>query len=147
MRQPLREAVSWNILSHIVFFYFKGQPLREAVSWNSNRQVWYVKPFCQPLREAVSWNIFSEIRSWIALVSLFVRLWVEISNIVFSSPCVKSASSWGCELKYWISSVVYSASLPSASSWGCELKYKTEVIFMSSKVSASSWGCELKLYS
>ena len=55
----------------------------------------------QPLREAVSWNIQVHISHGIVTVSLFVRLWVEItaqkSNMTME---LTSASSWGCELKY-----------------------------------------------
>ena len=35
------------------------------------------------------------------VVSLFVRLWVEIWDSIPSSCYLTSASSWGCELKYW----------------------------------------------
>ena len=56
----------------------------------------------QPLREAVSWNTWSSsIYFPSSAVSLFVRLWVEITMLRcildIHSP---SASSWGCELKY-----------------------------------------------
>ena len=35
LRQPLREAVSWNVLIVFAIFYALRQPLREAVSWNT----------------------------------------------------------------------------------------------------------------
>ena len=61
--------------------------------------------------------------------------------------CLKlpSASSWGCELKYFSDCHL---SLPplSASSWGCELKYCLGIILCFDVRSASSWGCELKYH-
>ena len=80
-RQPLREAVSWNIFTMMMLFRKNCQPLREAVSWNSDLFTALCYPACQPLREAVSWNAFSGF-------PVFERS--------------KSASSWGCELKYGI---------------------------------------------
>ena len=55
------------------------------------------------------------------LVSLFVRLWVEIRIQTQDRRCTVSASSWGCELKFLQLGAAISH-LPSASSWGCELK-------------------------
>ena len=56
-------------------------------------------------------------------VSLFVRLWVEINwkNRVCKDTG-RSASSWGCELKWFMGRIPQFGSR-SASSWGCELKY------------------------
>ena len=121
-RQPLREAVSWNVLScRKVIEYFSS-----ASSWGCelkyNMSKALLNSICQPLREAVSWNdtlidnmsfrmlsasswgcelkYFSDISPHLFnTVSLFVRLWVEI---VFQFPLTRtrvSASSWGCELK------------------------------------------------
>ena len=100
----------------------KSQPLREAVSWNMTGDYMVAVQEGQPLREAVSWN------------SLCQRNLTEK---------VGSASSWGCELKYYsliITGKCFTVSLfvrlwvemydrgwndaleKSASSWGCELK-------------------------
>ena len=99
--QPLREAVSWNVnpfknISNrfqsasswgcelkydgvLEIINDPGQPLREAVSWNT-AMLWHFRFHrCQPLREAVSWNSNGDK--------------VQTSG-------GKSASSWGCELKY-----------------------------------------------
>ena len=99
------------------------QPLREAVSWNMTGDYMVAVQEGQPLREAVSWN------------SLCQRNLTEK---------VGSASSWGCELKYYsliITGKCFTVSLfvrlwvemydrgwndaleKSASSWGCELKW------------------------
>ena len=79
---------------------WNSQPLREAVSWNK----WITPAFRlnkrQPLREAVSWNIKAPINQAISIVSLFVRLWVEMLSSDGETTAGASASSWGCELKY-----------------------------------------------
>ena len=56
------------------------------------------------------------------VVSLFVRLWVEIHSSRTWIIAILSASSWGCELKYSVQPFLCRKWL-SASSWGCELKY------------------------
>ena len=97
----------------------------------------------QPLREAVSWNKICLKKAEPNQVSLFVRLWVEIFRIFETDCMVKSASSWGCELKCVILPSRINVTW-SASSWGCELKYAfRSSVFIRNK-SASSWGCELK---
>ena len=77
------------------------------------------------------------------MVSLFVRLWVEISAITASAPWTVSASSWGCELKYlytldtlflWRQPLREAVSWNIYRNWCCIYRYK----------SASSWGCKLK---
>ena len=145
IRQPPREAVSWNNfwfwlnsqcvqsasswgceLKYLPAAY-RGvkcrQPPREAVSWNvvCDRQISSIQS--QPPREAVSWNASLGRTIGSLFVSLLVRLWVEISYDMFESPDRLSASSWGCELKYLVSTYKNKRNLPSASSWGCELKY------------------------
>ncbi len=121
-RQPLREAVSWNVIKLVVTFLFKvslfvrlwvemlhlryrqidqhRQPLREAVSWNKCILIKFNLTDSQPLREAVSWNIGKLSHVFLPIVSLFVRLWVEILKYHNQSHHGRSASSWGCELKY-----------------------------------------------
>ena len=53
-----------------------------------------------PLREDVSWNNSFRTFSTSNAVILFVRMWVEIFNIINISRGWMSSSSWGCELKY-----------------------------------------------
>ena len=143
-RQPLREAVSWNYLREKELFHL----LLSASSWGCELK-------CQ--RELVKRRL--------GHVSLFVRLWVEISIEQELRVHPWSASSWGCELKYIQMSVPHINSL-SASSWGCELKWteatagkyeacqplreavswniRTSTGYKWRYLSASSWGCELK---
>ena len=97
--QPLREAVSWNANVQKKREGVICQPLREAVSWNIKNNKSITAPPCQPLREAVSWNEISLISHLLLLVSLFVRLWVEMEVTKIICLFRKSASSWGCELK------------------------------------------------
>ena len=81
--QPLREAVSWNCpLLYLYRLYSRCQPLREAVSWNPNL-------FIIQIRIVVSLfvRLWVEIRHLrkhdeIPKVSLFVRLWVEIGTMM-----------------------------------------------------------------
>ena len=75
------------------------QPLREAVSWNVSRPIYIESDMCQPLREAVSWNTWDIIKKGRCVVSLFVRLWVEIFTTIFTVICVlrqplREAVSW-----------------------------------------------------
>ena len=69
------------------------------LKWScSSGMIWAV--FRQPLREAVSWNDSGICHQSDSYVSLFVRLWVEMTFTVFAPEFqVASASSWGCELK------------------------------------------------
>ena len=122
IRQPPCEAVSWNISIRKRRYTGCRQPPCEAVSWNSDTdkhsQLWYCQPPCeavswnslkyseseclnrQPPCEAVSWNnsVVSGISG--ALVSLLVRLWVEIYPNAVATSFPTSASLWGCELKW-----------------------------------------------
>ena len=147
-RQPLREAVSWNLIEFFLVLSEYGQPLREAVSWN----VWVLRhtqivSSRQPLREAVSWNTCGGRSINTTRVSLFVRLWVEMQNILtLLLSELSSASSWGCELKY-VGGTNLSTEATSASSWGCELKCNMRRWLLGRMQSASSWGCELKCLS
>ena len=120
--QPLREAVSWNIVKSFDLCIYIGQPLREAVSWNINSRPRDTRYFSQPLREAVSWNVYDtllgegkirqplrEAVSWNVDPALGIMvptgqpLREAVSwNIGEQQAAVeqsKSASSWGCELK------------------------------------------------
>ena len=98
-RQPLREAVSWNITCEEADELFRSQPLREAVSWNSCSISEKEKLIRQPLREAVSWNVNCNVIICFRIyVSLFVRLWVEIQG---SAPV---SGSWTVSLfvRLWV---------------------------------------------
>ena len=101
----------------------------------------------------------------VLVVSLLVRLWVEITSPDRLYRAYVSASLWGCELK-WSHIHLLSNYTPSASLWGCELKYRAfrplpfltgqppcEAVSWNASVSpsapvikpsASLWGCELK---
>ena len=122
MSQPLREAVSWNgieipedkqadvslfVRLWVEIFHFSQnprkvarQPLREAVSWNVAIKVILRCRNRQPLREAVSWNATSWEWDVKHQVSLFVRLWVEMSTaagveiICEDSQPLREAVSW-----------------------------------------------------
>ena len=76
--QPLREAVSWNLNDYADAATKNRQPLREAVSWNDEEAMGLTTINRQPLREAVSWNINMRTHTANIIVSLFVRLWVEM---------------------------------------------------------------------
>ena len=132
--QPPCEAVSWNLREMLWVLKLNCQPPREAVSWNKINPTDVNVAASQPPREAVSWNM-NTIRSklWMT-VSLLVRLWVEISYDMFESPDrLRSASSWGCELKCtWVRIPV----------WGqasCEVAYSTRY----NKDSPTSIGGEM----
>ena len=101
--QPLREAVSWNILLFVHFFSTPRQPLREAVSWNT--KILFFR----------CWN-GSSASSWGCELKCF---WQDYSR--YSSL---SASSWGCELKskYSLSSCIYCRQpLREAVSWNVRI--------------------------
>ena len=166
-RQPLREAVSWNvyliIIVHcsdssasswgcelkltgkIVFVKTQeGQPLREAVSWNTPADVMIVDYDSQPLREAVSWNNFVAAAHILSQVSLFVRLWVEI-KLFLRHILLLTVSLF---VRLWVEMCEV---LPLAHS--CKRQPLREAVSWNvasasfsalSAASASSWGCELK---
>ena len=98
-RQPLREAVSWNVIWKEYFYGRICQPLREAVSWNIALNTGEGERICQPLREAVSWNSVNLMIRRPFDVSLFVRLWVEMTLYLYKSAPVhrqplREAVSW-----------------------------------------------------
>ena len=80
----------------------------------------------------------------IPVVSLLVRLWIEIFGL--SSDCPQSMVS--LLVRLWIEMPARTGRVPtgplSASLWGCELKYGTKKKNGSGTQSASLWGCELK---
>ena len=123
----LSSASSWGceLKSVSVRLYKRkpaGQPLREAVSWNvSPVYVFSVEPVSLFVRLWVEITLDSKYRLK-NTVSLFVRLWVEMQINVTEYMIISSASSWGCELK-WLLRYLSLSYFPSASSWGCELKF------------------------
>ncbi len=132
------------ILSTSLVNIDNGQPPCEAVSWNIPCQHTVLLSNRQPPCEAVSWNAQDRHCSWRWSVSLLVRLWVEIEIWPAVLRCLyRSASLWGCELKYK-QSLKLAATCRSASLWGCELKYHRSCFGINCKLSASLWGCELK---
>ena len=141
--QPPCEAVSWNVIASFLTASKEGQPPCEAVSWMKSR----FRAVCT------------------AMVSLLVRLWVEIASPWLLSLLWTSASLWGCELKCLIQDASLSVSRQppcEAVSWNASrgrLKYPTFVSllvrlwvemlmyllsFSHTLMSASLWGCELK---
>ena len=166
-RQPLREAVSWNVFHQCSCFFllvslfvrlwvemilrlehfpfFQCQPLREAVSWNVTTYPESSATVSQPLREAVSWNVSASTESrYLVTVSLFVRLWVEIlvqSPLLFSAPVSLFVRLW---VEIWTILLTHPTRhrqpLREAVSWNVYVISKSTV----PSSSASSWGCELK---
>ena len=141
-----------------------------ASSWGCELKYQCVDKLVCKCRSASSWgcelkyalNVYADLYG---LVSLFVRLWVEMRSQQKQPDRLWSASSWGCELKWtwsevrmmakfvslfvrlWVEIVVISAvsvAGGSASSWGCELKCPWGIHALRLSQSASSWGCELK---
>ena len=123
-RQPLREAVSWNIILIPVI----TMSSLSASSWGCELKYYGFEDFVR-FR-----NVSLFVRLWVeiippmmppvpVIVSLFVRLWVEMTGWWMDCRQMKSASSWGCELKYMAAKANLIMS-KSASSWGCELKYR-----------------------
>ena len=75
-------------------------------------QFW-IRKFYAELLSASSWGCelkCKKIGRWISddFVSLFVRLWVEMTLLIAFWENAESASSWGCELKYVCYSYSYS---------------------------------------
>ena len=149
--QPPREAVSWNKGDPKAEVEKMCQPPREAVSWNEqalgnegrkptsasswgcelkyayeSRQTWRSS---QPPREAVSWNdvagsyvvgivVSLLVRLWVEMsriscrqhkeiVSLLVRLWVEISSRFFPVTIVKVSLLVRLWVEIWNSRLLY----------------------------------------
>ena len=144
LRQPLREAVSWN-------------PSYPSMPRNRLHVSLFVRLWVEILRfrTAIPW----------AVVSLFVRLWVEIVNYVKKTKHVprqplREAVSWNKLLKVFCQ-FLCGQPLREAVSWNnpyAELlaqdkvslfvrlwvEMLTYVVSMLRMLSASSWGCELK---
>ena len=135
----------WVEIHTLTVFWkaFSCQPLREAVSWNVEKLNGMSEGQSQPLREAVSWNVWNCITITDDTVSLFVRLWVEIQISGRQWCRIRSASSWGCELKWPDIVPVFWRILVSlfVRLWVEILKQKLKSHM---RQSASSWGCELK---
>ena len=88
----------------------KSHPLREDVSWNSSMYFHLPSRSSHPLREDVSWNLTLSSYTLSSLVILFVRMWVEMGNVLLLPRNGWSSSSWGCELKYlessWLNTMI-----------------------------------------
>ena len=100
-RQPLREAVSWNNFTGCD----SGNHRMSASSWGCELKYCVLDFFRRDFTSASSWGCElkyrqSDIIPHSQLVSLFVRLWVEIYISISLYVISRSASSWGCELKY-----------------------------------------------
>ena len=147
LRQPPCEAVSWNermkadtkeekrsaslwgcelkLVGQLQEIIVGRQPPCEAVSWNDLRRCEYhFRVVSLLVRLWVEIKYTAQHKHMIS-VSLLVRLWVEIFRVFSMVLLIPSASLWGCELKYsefprWFSW------FRSASLWGCELKYQTD---------------------
>ena len=125
--------------------------LGSASSWGCElkyeSQHWRRKSHCcQPLREAVSWNTLKSrtieqiavslfVRLWVEMtitfsdgdsenVSLFVRLWVEIS----ADEDLTKMLAVSLFVRLWVEILVdvddIQRQMKLASSWGCELKWE-----------------------
>ena len=79
---PLREDVSWNELKKVQKQKWVSHPLREDVSWNNVYVLSSAEPSSHPLREDVSWNAWFFFFCLCEPVILFVRMWVEMLQIV-----------------------------------------------------------------
>ena len=123
--QPPCEAVSWNV--HIP---------KQRVCWDTSASLWgcelkykvYIKAEGEP-KSASLWGcelkfVRVGVVEWRNVVSLLVRLWVEMRKTNQQWGNHVSASLWGCELKYISGDSLYSGFV-SASLWGCELKCMT----------------------
>ena len=120
--QPLYEAVSWNTFRYYraKWFYFVSLFMRlwveiacsnfiivlllSASLWGCELKYRYntrqSESRRQPLYEAVSWNNTDVVPVHSLVVSLFMRLWVEILKTDLTISGILSASLWGCELKW-----------------------------------------------
>ena len=164
---PLREDVSWNkthvsyrlwnvvilfVRMWVEMWYINGvgvkwerHPLREDVSWNMSFNVSYN----DWMMSSSSWGcelkyINRYMYTLAAHVILFVRMWVEMTLLLFLfllHVChpLREDVSWNCSV---ISNKARKNA--SSSSWGCELKYLDFIYCMFLSASSSSWGCELK---
>ena len=103
-----------------------------ASSWGCELKCFGISCFCASAMSASSWGcelkcLYWQIKFTQIIVSLFVRLWVEIMTGEDKSNDNKSASSWGCELKFLIiiaSILKCSQPLREAVSWNTLMKKK-----------------------
>ena len=125
--QPLREAVSWNKTVTGEPERHRSQPLREAVSWNPSLSFYQF-----PLVVSLFVRLWVEIRCWrksdIEIrVSLFVRLWVEIAckhwfQLDISRQPLREAVSWNTVFVIE-RNFSWSQPLREAVSWNIKLCY------------------------
>ena len=76
--QPPCEAVNWNPEAIAPEIEKRSQPPCEAVNWNVSVRFGKNRRYCQPPCEAVNWNVKYWASLFTTLVSLLVRLWIEI---------------------------------------------------------------------
>ena len=120
--QPLREAVSWkshcqsHLESSFVSLFVRlwvekiqllesGRKRWSASSWGCELKKWCIRYRVLNAKSASSWGcelkFLKNFEGIICIVvSLFVRLWVEMLWYPAAAYSESSASSWGCELKY-----------------------------------------------
>ena len=118
-------------------------PLREDVSWNVNATTVFPFASSHPLREDVSWNVYGLMPYYPVVVILFVRMWVEISNL-----CHSIANRFGHPLREDVSWNNY---IGPSDKWDEVILFVrmwVEILRSQQErhedVSSSSWGCELK---
>ena len=123
IRQPPCEAVSWNTAN-----------IRILTSFESSASLWGCELKCVKKQKYL-------LEIW---VSLLVRLWVEIDNVI--NNFLPSTCQPPCEAVSWNTFVSSKATAlkSSASLWGCELKCYACKSKAKRITSASLWGCELK---
>ena len=126
--QPLYEAVSWNKTKENGRDWADRQPLYEAVSWNIRKVEAIIAVCRQPLYEAVSWNV-----EW-------------RKNIMENK---KSASLWGCELKFpeiFVLNLLKSQPLYEAVSWNSHNLYINAEAVSQPLYEAVSWNALPRVY-
>ena len=120
------------------------QPPREAVSWNITKHSIDSVTTCQPPREAVSWNAKGVADSAMAVVSLLVRLWVEITSqqpffsYAFCQP-PREAVSWNV-YSFCIDTSQQRQPPREAVSWNFILVKNETAIFCQPPREAVSWN-------
>ena len=119
-------ASSWGCELKCEYLRAPGGAWWSASSWGCELKYKMLKyprrfPSRQPLREAVSWNTSVHLRATTSIVSLFVRLWVEILQIRrYRSPDrrqpLREAVSWNAFAPVFFGAVVCQP-LREAVSW------------------------------
>lgn len=120
------------------------QPPCEAVSWNILHVYRKTGKIRQPPCEAESWNFYIGVAHTSGVVSLLVRLWIEIWDTeADGQPPPRSASLRGCELKYFINThFLPDVMLASLRSYELNCICKCRIWFVGSQLprKAASWN-------